>query len=179
MSFSDYWNLAKGWFGYSPEQKVGKDLGGYLGQLGQAYIPIPGVNGKQFGEWVGSFLPFKEGGRIGFNPQRNPPNPLGPLLPFEEGGIVEGEPDVAWDAFQDLQKRGFTVKDWDNLNRYTNPQRTRDRERLGQIMNDHYQKYPHEKPISVSNIRQQMESEGDMIPMKKGGRVKKRKHTKK
>jgi hypothetical protein len=64
MSFSDYWNLAKGAFGYRPDQKVGKDLGRYLGQLGSEYIPIPGVNGSQFGEWVGSFLPFKNGGMV-------------------------------------------------------------------------------------------------------------------
>lgn len=64
MSWSDYWNTAKSWFGYQPHQKVGKDLGRYLGQLGQEYIPIPGVNGSQFGEWVGSFLPFKEGGIV-------------------------------------------------------------------------------------------------------------------
>lgn len=60
----DAWNTAKGWFGYRPEQKVGKDLGRYLGQLGSEYFPIPGVNGSQFGEWVGSFLPFKQGGFI-------------------------------------------------------------------------------------------------------------------
>jgi hypothetical protein len=122
MSFSDYWNLAKGWFGYSPEQKVGKDLGGYLGQLGQAYIPIPGVNGKQFGEWVGSFLPFKQGGRIGglFAQDYRPPPYIG-----------------SWDdyGFGGLSKHSF------------------------------------------SDIRNQLESEEDMIPMKKGGRVKKRKHT--
>jgi hypothetical protein len=122
MSFSDYWNLAKGWFGYSPEQKVGKDLGGYLGQLGQAYIPIPGVNGKQFGEWVGSFLPFKEGGRIA-----------------KLGGRIGPPPFVG---------------SWDD---YKNP----------------FGKH------TFSDIRNQLESEEDMIPMKKGGRVKKRKHTKK
>jgi hypothetical protein len=61
---SDYWNLAKGWFGYRPEEKVGKDLGRQLGQWGSEYFPIPGVNGSQFGEWVGSFLPFKNGGMV-------------------------------------------------------------------------------------------------------------------
>lgn len=77
MSWTDYWNTAKSWFGYQPHQKVGKDLGRYLGQLGQEYFPIPGVNGSQFGEWVGSFLPFKEGGMV-----RNPITPIFPAQSF-------------------------------------------------------------------------------------------------
>lgn len=95
------WNTAKGWFGYSPEQKVGKDLGRYLGQLGSQYIPIPGVNGSQFGEWVGSFLPFKQGGFIhpvsnireqmlseGFQGFAEGGQVLSKLLGYMEGGVV-------------------------------------------------------------------------------------------
>ena len=80
----DAWNTAKGWFGYRPEQKVGKDLGRYLGQLGSEYLPIPGVNGSQFGEWVGSFLPFMEGGVI--ERRIKPPPPAG-IVRYPKGYI--------------------------------------------------------------------------------------------
>lgn len=97
MSFSDYWNLAKGAFGYRPDQKVGKDLGRYLGQLGSEYIPIPGVNGSQFGEWVGSFLPFKNGGMVNHplsysnilaQMASDPMSPVPPMDAYQRGGKV-------------------------------------------------------------------------------------------
>jgi hypothetical protein len=56
------YHTIKDWAGIPREEKIGSRLGGYLGQLGSQYFPIPGVNGQQFGEWAGSFLPFKEGG---------------------------------------------------------------------------------------------------------------------
>ena len=139
MGLSDYWNLAKGWFGYTPEQKVGKDLGGYLGQLGSEYIPIPGINGKQFGEWAGSFLPFKEGGRIG-----------------------------SWQALRDpiesVRPPPF-VGSWDDY----------DGTGMRRMMPFKQGGYVRSEPLSFSNIRDQVISEG-WAPMKKGGRVKKRKH---
>jgi hypothetical protein len=168
MGLSDYWNLAKGWFGYTPEQKVGKDLGGYLGQLGSEYIPIPGINGKQFGEWAGSFLPFKEGGFLsdelmeqyrqggigigtpGYNPgvASNPNRQL--LMPFNVGGRIMRPPPFvgSWDDFKPSWEREMLPF-----------------KQGGRI----------DMPLSYSNIRDQVMSEG-MAPMKKGGRVKKRKH---
>jgi hypothetical protein len=142
MGWSDYWNLAKGWFGYSPEQKVGKDLGGYLGQLGSEYIPIPGINGRQFGEWAGSFLPFKEGGRIGFHPQRDPPESFLPMTD-SLGANLHWYPGGAGEIMSAYKQGGIVAGG----------------------------------PFgpSFSNIRQHMQSEG-LLPMKKGGRVKKRKH---
>lgn len=94
MSWTDYWNTAKSWFGYRPDQKVGKDLGRYLGQLGSEYIPIPGVNGSQFGEWIGSFLPFKEGGIVSsdyfdkLDKLMMKQDQLGPFPRFKEGGRI-------------------------------------------------------------------------------------------
>jgi hypothetical protein len=45
----------------------GKLLGGLAGSLGSALLPIPGADGKQIGEHLGSMLPFQEGGLV---PQR-------------------------------------------------------------------------------------------------------------
>ena len=117
MGWSDYWNLAKGWFGYSPEQKVGKDLGGYLGQLGSEYIPIPGINGRQFGEWAGSFLPFKEGGRIGFNPQRDTFEtflPMRDMVPFKAGGRVF-DPRSVSNILQQMRSETLSDEDSDQV----------------------------------------------------------------
>lgn len=44
---------------------IGNLLGGALGSLGGALLPIPGVNGKEIGGWLGgNILPFKRGGRV-------------------------------------------------------------------------------------------------------------------
>jgi hypothetical protein len=42
----------------------GKLLGGLAGSLGSALLPIPGANGKQIGEHIGSMLPFQHGGMV-------------------------------------------------------------------------------------------------------------------
>lgn len=43
----------------------GSTLGGLLGSLGSAFLPIPGVNGQQLGSALGGMLGFKRGGVVG------------------------------------------------------------------------------------------------------------------
>lgn len=43
----------------------GNLLGGALGSLGSTFLPLPGINGKEFGSALGgAILPFKRGGRV-------------------------------------------------------------------------------------------------------------------
>lgn len=44
---------------------IGRNLGSLLGGFGSQVVPIPGVNGKELGGWLGDFLPFKKGGKVG------------------------------------------------------------------------------------------------------------------
>lgn len=116
----DVWNTAKGWFGYAPEQKIGKDLGRYLGQLGSEYIPIPGVNGSQFGEWVGSFLPFKNGGIV----PRSVSNVREQMLSEGFKGYAEGGPvESSWgmEVLKSLRVEDGKIKSGfidDNMKRF-------------------------------------------------------------
>jgi hypothetical protein len=41
----------------------GSTLGGLLGGLGSAFMPIPGVNGAQLGSYLGGLTGLKRGGR--------------------------------------------------------------------------------------------------------------------
>jgi len=45
------------------KRALGSTLGRLAGGLGQMLLPIPGVNGAQLGEALGSFLPFRRGGK--------------------------------------------------------------------------------------------------------------------
>ncbi len=42
----------------------GQALGGLAGQVGSKLLPIPGVDGGQLGNFLGSFLPFARGGMV-------------------------------------------------------------------------------------------------------------------
>jgi hypothetical protein len=42
----------------------GQALGRGLGMIGRHFLPISGVNGGDVGEKIGSFLPFKKGGKV-------------------------------------------------------------------------------------------------------------------
>jgi hypothetical protein len=46
-----------------PKRALGGALGRLAGGLGSMLLPIPGVDGAQLGEALGSMLPFKRGGR--------------------------------------------------------------------------------------------------------------------
>jgi hypothetical protein len=84
---SGYYTI-KDWAGIPREEKIGGRLGGYLGQLGSQYFPIPGVNGQQFGSWVGSFLPFQQGGRVALRPPGAHQLGARKLNPMKKGGQV-------------------------------------------------------------------------------------------
>ena len=42
----------------------GSTLGSIAGGLGSHFLPIPGIDGSALGGYLGSMLPFKNGGRI-------------------------------------------------------------------------------------------------------------------
>lgn len=46
-----------------PKRSLGGALGRLAGGLGSMLLPIPGVDGAQLGQALGSMLPFKRGGR--------------------------------------------------------------------------------------------------------------------
>lgn len=60
----------------------GNLLGGLAGSLGSAILPIPGINGKEFGSALGGMLPFARGGII--------PMPVNPnIRMYKKGGMVQ------------------------------------------------------------------------------------------
>ena len=57
----------------------GSAIGGMLGGLGSKLLPIPGVDGGQLGNFLGSLFPFKKGGRISAHK----------IMGYSRGGEVE------------------------------------------------------------------------------------------
>jgi len=45
------------------KRAFGSTLGGLLGSLGSALMPIPGVSGQQLGSFLGGLTGLKRGGR--------------------------------------------------------------------------------------------------------------------
>jgi len=45
------------------KRAFGSTLGGLLGSLGSAFMPIPGVSGQQLGSFLGGLTGLKRGGR--------------------------------------------------------------------------------------------------------------------
>lgn len=45
------------------QRRFGSTLGGLLGTLGSAFMPIPGIDGGRLGSALGGMLPFRRGGR--------------------------------------------------------------------------------------------------------------------
>ncbi len=43
---------------------IGSTVGSALGNIGSSLLPIPGINGSDFGRFLGGFLPFKKGGLV-------------------------------------------------------------------------------------------------------------------
>jgi len=43
---------------------IGSSIGSLLGDVGSSILPIPGINGKDFGGFLGSLLGFKHGGAV-------------------------------------------------------------------------------------------------------------------
>lgn len=43
---------------------IGSSLGGLLGNIGSAILPIPGINGGDLGTFLGGLFGFKHGGRV-------------------------------------------------------------------------------------------------------------------
>lgn len=56
----------------------GQALGGLAGQLGSQILPIPGVDGKSFGSFLGGLLPFARGGMV-----------PAPIRKYQRGGRVK------------------------------------------------------------------------------------------
>jgi hypothetical protein len=42
----------------------GSAIGSILGGLGSKFMPIPGVDGQQVGNFLGGLAPFKNGGKV-------------------------------------------------------------------------------------------------------------------
>lgn len=68
----------------------GQALGGLAGQLGSQILPIPGVDGKSFGSFLGGLLPFKKGGVVPAYARGGVivPVPV-PIRKYQKGGKVK------------------------------------------------------------------------------------------